>query len=65
MSSLAIVFALAALLLAFVLVGFFLWQRRFWAQNRERSETAPSPPREGVGNKLQESAKDWHPPKTA
>jgi hypothetical protein len=64
MSNLAIVFALAGVLLAFVIVGFFLWQRRFWTQNKEQTHSSSSP-REGVGNKLQESTKDWHPPKTA
>jgi hypothetical protein len=65
MSSLGIAFAFAGVLLAFVVVGFFLWQRRFWSQNSNRSRTAPPAPEEGVGNRLQESTKNWHPPKSA
>jgi len=65
MSDIAIVFALLAVLLAFLAVGFFLWQKRFWTQARNRSATAPRTPEEGIGNNTEESTKNWSPPKSA
>jgi hypothetical protein len=60
-------FGLAA---AFVLVvwalfsvGFYFFQRRFWSQDRNHSQTAPPSPPEGLQNKIDDHDRLWRPPK--
>jgi flagellar basal body-associated protein FliL len=61
----AIVVLVVVLATTLFTVGLYFVQKRFWAQDRNDSRTAPPSPPEGVGNKLGDNNPTWRPPKAS
>jgi hypothetical protein len=46
-------------------IGFYIFVKRFWVQDRNSSRTAPPAPPEGIGNKLDDHNPIWRPPRAS
>lgn len=46
-------------------IGFYIFVKRFWVQDRNNSRTAPPAPPKGVGNDLDDRNPIWRPTKVS